>query len=316
MIRLVRGDDVDRLASSELGLAAARETAEHVAAGAVSTGRVQTGDTSAWMRILGGIIPSLDLIGYKEFHRVGKHVYYHVSLFRHSDGTALGVVDGRRITSLRTSSTAALAVQHACADEPVAVGVIGSGEEAREGLRALAGAMALERVTVFSPTAANREAFAAQLGAELDLRVTPAASVMDVAYVATAARAPVLCAADVASLRIVAAVGATHRDHHELGGDVVAQAREVVVDCHDATLEPGDMIDAIEHHGWEPERATLLGAWLRRTPSADDGSGPLLFKSIGSVEQDLVLAHRLLVAAAQQGLGQAVDPVGTLRVMR
>ena len=29
-----------------------------------------------------------------------EEVYHHVSLFRHSDGTALGIVDGRRITSL------------------------------------------------------------------------------------------------------------------------------------------------------------------------------------------------------------------------
>ena len=64
------------------------------------------------MRILAGTLTDLDLLGYKEFHRVGRRVSYHVHLFRESTGDALGIVDGRRITSLRTSATAAAAVRH------------------------------------------------------------------------------------------------------------------------------------------------------------------------------------------------------------
>jgi ornithine cyclodeaminase/alanine dehydrogenase-like protein (mu-crystallin family) len=320
-MRLLRGDDVDALASVELGLTAARTTADLVARDAVTTGRVQVGDDAAWTRVLVGIIPELDLVGYKEFHRVGRRVRYHVSLFRYRDGDALGIVDGRRITSLRTASTAALAHRHAVGDAPVRLAVVGSGEEAREGLRAVAGAASVEAVRIFSPTPAHREALAGEATATLGVAAEPAATMAEAldgattAYVATAARAPVVTAADLAGLRFVAAVGATRPDHHELSGDVLTHAAQVVVDCADAVEEPGDAIDAVRSFGWDPASVALLGRWLEQEPILDGGA-PTLFKSIGSVEQDLVLAHELLRAAEREGLGEVIEPIGSLREMR
>jgi ornithine cyclodeaminase/alanine dehydrogenase-like protein (mu-crystallin family) len=319
-MRLLDGGDVDALATGELGFAAARESARLAASGRVTTGRVQTGTDGAWMRVLVGLIPELDLVGYKEFHRVGKRVRYHVSLFRHSDGDALGIVDGRRITSLRTASTAALAFHHTFGGAAIRLGVIGSGEEAREGLRAVAGVADLSEVRVYSPSVANRTSFAERMAAALDVPVAPADGVkaalagVDAAYVATAARSPVVVADDVRKLRLVAAVGATRPDHHELAADVIAEAGVVVVDCPDALIEPGDMIDA-GRDGWSPEEALLLGDWLAR-PFVSTDDRPVLFKSIGSIEQDLVLCRQLLAAADERDLGREVAEVGTLRVMR
>lgn len=320
-MRLLRGDDVDALASVDLGLQAARSTAELVARDGVKTGRVQVGDPQAWTRVLVGTIPELDLVGYKEFHRVAKRVRYHVSLFSFETGDALGIVDARRITSLRTASTAALALATGMDDEPIRLAVIGSGEEAREGLRAVAGTSNVESARIFSPTPANREALAAEATSSMDVAADAAASLAEAldganaAYVATAARSPLVDAADVAHLRLIAAVGATRPDHHELSGDVIASAARVVVDCHDACEEPGDAIDAAEKFGWDPAQAVLLGKWLTDGAPMPE-QGPLLFKSIGSVEQDLVLAHTLLRAAEERGLGEVIEPIGSLREMR
>lgn len=321
-MRLLRSDDVDALATVEVGLTAARETAALALRGTVTDGRLQVGDEAAWVRVLVGIVPDLDVIGYKEFHRVGKRVHYNVSLFRHAGGEPLGIVDGRRITSLRTASTAALAFQHAFgADGLGRIAVIGSGEEAREGLRAVAGAVPVGDAAIFSPTPANREGLAAWAREELGIEASPAASVAaavegaDAAYVATAARAPVVAAADLAAMRFVGAVGATRPDHHELSGDVFGAASQVVVDCRDSLAEPGDAIDAVQNFGWDPAPALLLGSWLETSPDGA-GPGPVLFKSIGSVEQDLVLALELLRAGEERGVGEVIDPVSSLRVMR
>ena len=319
-MRLIRSDDVDRLASVAVGLAAARETADLVARGNFTTGRVQVEDPHAWTRMLVGILPELDLLGYKQFHRVGKEVRYRVSLFRHSDGSPLGIVDGRRITSLRTSSTAALPVAHVFGDQPIHVAILGSGEEAREGARALHGAANVTSAVVYSPTAANREALAASLQAQLGLETCTAATVpealarADAAYVATASRSPFVSAADFADVRLVAAVGATRPDHHELHGDVLARAAQVVVDCHDALHEPGDVIDALAD-GFDADTAVLLGDWLKAQPLEPAGA-PIVFKSIGSVEQDLVLARHLLAAAEADGVGEEIDDVASVRIMR
>jgi ornithine cyclodeaminase/alanine dehydrogenase-like protein (mu-crystallin family) len=319
-VRLLSGDDVDALATVEVGLAAAEDAARLVTAGRITTGRVQVNGPVAWMRILAGTISDLDLLGYKEFHRVGRRVKYHVHLFRESTGDALGIVDGRRITSLRTSATAAAAVRHWAGDRRVRVGLIGSGEEAREGLRAIHGAVPVERALVFSPTPANRTAFADQMGAELDLAVTATdsqAGVLagcDVLYVATSSHhTAFLSGRDVADIGLVAAIGSTQPVHRELFGDVFSSADAVVVDTPDATHESGDCIEAVAA-GWDASSVQLLGNYLGTTPGA--ATGRTVFKSIGSVEQDLVLAHHLLRAAEEQDRGTLVDPVGSLRLMR
>ncbi|TFV56079.1 ornithine cyclodeaminase [Geodermatophilus sp. DF01-2] len=319
-VRLLDGDDVDALATVPVGLAAAEDAARLVTAGRITTGRVQVNGPVAWMRILAGTISDLDLLGYKEFHRVGQRVRYHVHLFRESTGDALGIVDGRRITSLRTSATAAAAVRHWAGDAPVRVGLIGSGEESREGLRAIAGAVPVHEAAVFSPTPANRAAFAQQMTAELGVSVedvpsqAEAIAGCDVLYVATSSHHNAfLHAADVAEVGLVAAIGSTQPVHRELFGDVFTAADSVVVDTPDATHESGDCLEAVAA-GWDAGSVELLGNYLA-TP-AGDRSRRTVFKSIGSVEQDLVLAYHLLRAAEEQERGTVVDPVGSLRVMR
>ncbi len=312
------GELVDALASVEVGLEAAR-----VSAGAEAvTGRVQIADDRTWMRVLAGILPELGIVGYKEFHRVGQRVRYHVSIFERDTADMIGVVDGRRITSLRTASTAALAFEHVDDGRPKKLAVIGSGEEAKEGLRAVAAVSTLAEVAVFSPTPANRQAFCEVHGPVAGVPVYPVESVdaalagAQQAYVATSSAGPAfLEARQVAHLDMLAGIGSTRPDQRELIGDVFTGASQVVFDCADARHEPGDVIDAVDRFGFDPDGALLLKDWLE-SPYEATGEGPLVFKSIGTVEQDLALAHRLLVAAREQGLGIPAPEIGSLRIMR
>ena len=312
------GDLVDALASVEVGLEAARIS---VGADAV-TGRVQIADDRTWMRVLTGILPELGIVGYKEFHRVGQRVRYHISVFDRDTADMIGIVDGRRITSLRTASTAALSFEHVDDGRPRKLAVIGSGEEAKEGLRAVAAVSTLAEVAVFSPTRANREAFCDILGPVAGVPVYPVDSVdaaltgAQQAYVATSSAGPAfLEARQVAHLEMLAGIGSTRPNQRELVGDVFSAASQVVFDCEDARHEPGDVIDAGERFGFDPDGAVLLRDWLE-SPYQRTGEGPLVFKSIGTVEQDLALAHRLLVAAHERGLGIPAPEIGSLRIMR
>jgi ornithine cyclodeaminase/alanine dehydrogenase-like protein (mu-crystallin family) len=115
-------------------------------------------------------------------------------------------------------------------------------------------------------------------------------------------------------LTLVAAVGATQRVHTEVSGELIARAGEVIVDCEDATRDAGEMVEAAETHGWDPSSAILLGSWLDRP--FERGEAPVVFKSIGSVEQDFALALALLEAAESEGRGRTVEPVASLRQMR
>jgi alanine dehydrogenase len=319
-MRLLDGEDVDALATVPVALEAAETAARLVAGGGLVTGRVQVNGPVAWMRVLAGMVTDLDLLGYKQFHRVGKRVRYHVHLFRESTGDPIGIVDGRRITSLRTASTAAAAVRRWVDGRRVRVGLIGSGEEAREGLRAIAGCVDVDHGVVFSPTPANREAFAAEMGEELSLEVRALGSqdevtaACDVLYVATSSHhTPFLTADQVDGVGLVAAIGSTMPVHRELTGEVFARAGRVVIDTPDAVEESGDCIEGVES-GWDPKGAVLLGDYLAREPEPVEGC--TVFKSIGSVEQDLVLAYHLIGEAERASRGVVVDDVASLRLMR
>jgi len=317
---LINGHEVDRLATMPLALEAAEEAARLVAQGNIITGRVQVNGPVAWMRILAGTVSSLDLLGYKEFHRVGRDVRYHVHLFRESTGEILGVVDGRRITSLRTAASAAAAIRHWAGGDIFRIGLIGSGEEAREGLRAVTAATAVSSAKVFSPTEVNRLAFADEMSAELGIEVTAAENaqdvtrVSDVLYVATSSHHdPILRPSDLGDVRLIAAIGSTQPVHRELTGDVFLGATVTIVDTPDATHESGDCIEATTM-GWEPATATLLGDYLLTdTPNRENLT---IFKSIGSVEQDLVLAYHIFQAAKGSQSGVLATDVASLRVMR
>ena len=87
-----------------------------------------------------------------------------------------------------------------------------------------------------------------------------------------------------------------------------------MIDTPDAAHESGDCIEATEL-GWNPAEAMLLGDYLGVTPLSPE-SGLTLFKSIGSVEQDLVLAYHLVREAERLGRGAVIDDVSSLRMMR
>ena len=319
-VRLLSGDDVDALATVEIGLAAAEDAARLVTGGRITTGRVQVNGPVAWMRILAGTLTDLDLLGYKEFHRVGRRVKYHVHLFRESTGDALGIVDGRRITSLRTSATAAAAVRRWAGDRSIRLGLIGSGEEAREGLRAIHGAVPVEQALVFSPTAANRAAFADQMGAELGLAVTASDSQADVLagcdvlYVATSSHHTAFL-----GRRRCRGHRTGRGDRFDATGAPGALRRRLPRRRRGRRRHPGrDTRVRRLHRGRGRRLGRLRCPTARRLPRAPAGAtaGRTVFKSIGSVEQDLVLAHHLLRAAEEQDRGTLVDPVGSLRLMR
>ncbi len=317
-IRFVDLDDVLALVSVDDALEAATAAARAVSDGRVVTGRLQLswGDDDSGMRVMVAALPDLDVFGYKQFHWVGDSVHYSCHLFRASDGSPLGAVDAAPLTTLRTAATAALGVERLYGRGRAAVAaVIGSGAEARAGLRALAAVVDLTEVRVTSRRAGNRESFAADLSAELGVPVLPVASVRaategaDLAYSATQSNGSVVFdTSDLNDVQVLATIGSTAPDQREAAGDVFTGAGVVVVDTRDVLEESGDLLESVDEHGLDPASVRLLGDLLDSEVVPAEGPGLRVFKSIGSPEQDVVLAHTVLQRADAQDAGRLVRP--------
>lgn len=312
--------EVEAHVGYDLALAAAREAALAVAGNDVACGRVTLPFDGGWMRIMGAVVPSLDLFGYKEFHLAAEdQVRYAVHLFRLSDGAPLGVVDGALVTPLRTAATAAVASEWFFGrGRSVRLAVVGSGAEAQSGVRALNAVLALKDVRVTSRSQVNRERCAEGLQADTGLSVSAVANIRDavdgadMVYVATnSGGAVVATREDLRGVSFVASIGSTLPSQRELHGDVLAGAARVVLDTWDVLEESGDAIEATGL-GFTRDRVTLLGAMPDR--SWQDTEGQVVYKSIGSPEQDVVLAHRILDAARTTGqFGRPMAPLSTIK---
>ena len=115
-----------------------------------------------WIRSLCAILPTRTVMGAKIFGLSRQRaVTYTVVLFDQETGRIAGLLDGESLTAFRTAATSAVAVDRVMPPGPVTLGVLGSGSEANSHVRAIAAIRPIQRLSVFSPSADNREEFAA-----------------------------------------------------------------------------------------------------------------------------------------------------------
>jgi alanine dehydrogenase len=319
-VRVVSSDDVARHGTPGVALEAARTAARVRQDPDSEIKRVNLRMPGGWMRVLTASLPSIGVFGYKEFHySPGGVLRYAIHLFACDDGRPLGIVDAALITTLRTAAaaTAAATAFHGDDDGPLTVGVIGSGAEAEAGLRALASALPVVAARVSSRSEANRTAFADRMGAVLGIPVVPvataaeAAAGVDVVYLATNSGGRVVAGPeDLAGVPLVLSIGSTMPDQRELEGEVLAKADVLVIDTPDVLEESGDALEALDR-GLDRSRAVLLGEYLSR---AAGPAGSTVYKSIGSPEQDIVLARAIVTRMdGQQAPGRVIDSLTDIK---
>jgi ornithine cyclodeaminase/alanine dehydrogenase-like protein (mu-crystallin family) len=312
---LIRDADV-RAAVGEQGAIAA------VAAAVVEAGRTEAPRSrtridlpaGGWLRVMTGALPESDVFGFKAFHLVGDgSIRYLCALYRLSDGAPLALLDADCLTALRTSATAAAAARSFWADKPLHVAVVGSGLLAQGGLRALATACEVGGARVFSPRTPSRTAFAERLGRELGVAITAVESVRaategaDMLLCATHTRGSIAVhPGDLEDVVYVSSIASTLPAQRELDAGVFAEVKRMVIDTPDVLSESGDVLAA-------REAGTLDGlevSELWRLLTGEVGGGVrTLYKSIGSVEQDLGLAHTVYLRCRELGLGQPVESI-------
>ncbi len=271
------------------------------------------------------LMPAINYdIGYAGFKAMNMHpqfgVRYMIAMIRLDTGELEALLDADWITACRTSATAAIAVRHLKPPVEDTVAVIGSGTQARALLDAASLVLKPKRVLVFSPTAENRERFAAEAAKELGLTVTAVATAdeairpADIVLSAFRAKStPVIQLDAVRPGALVCGISSVRPQHREVDVELWQNSR-VVVDDLAHVRESGDGKAATER-GLTAETDVaelwqILGnpALGRRSPDER-----VLFKSVGTAEQDIALAALVLKRAKALGLGQDVGGFPALR---
>ena len=281
----------------------------------VSPPRVVARSDGTWLRALAASPPHSRYMGAKVFgFGRTKSVSYLIALFEQETGALAALVDANLITAYRTAATSAVAVDRMAPAGPVTLGVLGSGLEAQMHVRAIASTRPIGALRVYSPTPANRKAFAATFSRELGIECLavegPDAAVSGATIVVAAARShgekPILQGRWLREGMLVVSIGSTLPEQREIAEDVIAFCDLIVCDvCEEVSHETGDMLAARAagiafEHKIVSLNDLLTGAAANRLTAARRP----MFKSIGAALQDIVVAELVVKKAAESGLAQ------------
>jgi ornithine cyclodeaminase/alanine dehydrogenase len=322
---LLIGDaDVAALADWPDAIAALREAYSRPVDPQRVPPRVMARGEGFWLRGLCAISPSGEYMGCKLIAASPKarRASYLIALFDQRSMELMALLDGNRITGIRTAATAALAVDLIAGNaSPPSLAVIGSGFEARNLLAAVMSVRPLASISIYSPTLLNRERFASSLQGTSAVPVrataTAAAAVQSADVVLCAARSrdesPVLQGQWLKSGAIVVSIGSTLPEQREVDEETMRRAESIVADMPNEVLhQTGDALAATRAGVDVASRLVSLNeaasraahSGVRRTPESI-----VLYKSVGSALQDIVTAEALLRRARATGRFKLMPPV-------
>ncbi len=273
----------------------------HEAAGATDASpKYITDFKGGAMRILVCADHEAGYLATKAYHSVkGSGPRYIVTLYRLKDGELLAWLDGQLITDQRTGGASGVIARKVPIKGPVTVGVLGSGNQARMQLESLAAVYDVKGAAVWSPTPANREAYARDMAKKFGFEVRVAASAEDavrghpVVAAASSARGkePLIYGAWLKDCRLLCAVGNTRKQFAEIDGQCFRDAALTVADSAHAQHEAGELIQALAS-GDLPQAKLATLAEVVTGKRAVPASGMIVFKSVGTALQDVALAGR------------------------
>ncbi|GAA2097329.1 ornithine cyclodeaminase family protein [Streptomyces albiaxialis] len=206
----------------------------------------------------------------------------------------LALLDGPRLTLVRTSAVSALAVDHLAPPDAGRMLVFGTGPQAVAHAAAVHAVRPLRRLDV---AGRRPEAVAACVrscaGLGLPARAAASASPRgaDLVVCCTSATEPLFDGAELEEHATVVAMGSHTTDARETDDATVRRAAVVVEDVGAALREAGDVV--IPHRAGLLPRERLHTLADLVTGRLDVPAGPRFFKSVGMAWQDLAVAARV-----------------------
>lgn len=236
-------------------------------------------------------------------------------LFEYPSGELLSIIDGASLNPWKTGAAGAIGIDELAREDATALGIIGSGTQARGQLHGAAAVRDLDHVSVFSPTESNREAFAAEMDDELDVPVEPvdstaeAVSDMDIVITATTSPEPVFDGEDLSPGTHVTAMGSYHPTNHEVDSTTVARAKYVPdlrgrIDQDAGAYRTALSEGAIEDGHIHAELGEIVAG---KSPGRESDDEITMFDSGGTAIETVAAAKMLYDRAVEDGVGEEIE---------
>jgi alanine dehydrogenase len=234
-----------------------------------------------------------------------------IVLLEPDTGALQAMMDGRYITEARTAAVSAVSARHLARPNASTLAILGTGVQARSHLESYKEVRQLRDVRVWSPKAASRERFVAEMQphAGLPLRATTTAEEAvrgaDLVVLATSSATPVVDVSWIERGSHIVSVGACRPDQREMAPDLVARARLFVDSRAAALAESGDIVMGIAEKRFSADHlAGELGELvLGRVQGRQFDDQITIFKSLGMAIEDVAAADLVYRRAVEVGVG-------------
>jgi len=224
-------------------------------------------------------------------------------------GVPAALIEGTRLTALRTGALGGLAADLLARPDASRVTLFGAGVQGRSQLEAVCCVRSVKQATIVdrSENAARRlaqEVAAWPDAPQVQVTADPQEAVRstDIVIAATTARTPLFDGRALPPGTHVTGIGSFTPEMQEIDAETVRRAR-VVVDQREACLaEAGDLIQA------EATIDAEIGEIVTgRRPGRTSPEQITFFKSVGVAVQDAAAAGAVLAAAREKNLGTEVE---------
>ncbi len=315
MALFLREADVAALAGMDDVIDAVERAFRDYGAGrAVNRPRQRVAVEGGTLHVMAAGLPAWGVFGLKSYAVTRGGRRFISLLYSAEDGQLLAVMEAEELGRLRTGAASGVATRYLARADAGAVGILGTGVQARTQLQAIARVRPVALVKAYSRTPARREAFAEEmvdaLGAEVVAVDSAEEAVADVDIIVTitSAREPVLRGAWLRSGVHVNAAGSNAAGRRELDAEAVGRAARVVVDARDqAMIEAGDLLGPVEAGGLSWDRVEELGPIVAGSaPGRRSDDEITLFESQGIALEDVATMHLIYTRARETRKGEEI----------
>jgi len=281
----------------------------------VNNPRTRAQTDHAMLHVLSAAAKTLGVLGFKAYSTSKKGTRFHVTLYDGKTGEMSALMQADYMGQMRTGAASAVATKHLARKDATTCGIFGSGKQARTQLLGVSKVRKLTRAHVWSPTEANRNAFATEMSAMCGIEVIPvatpeeAARNLDIICTATTAREPVLKGEWLSPGQHLNIAGSNFLAKSEIDIEVVKRARLVAIDSKDqGKAEAGDLVEALDKGVLEWADITELGRIVAgRATGRETPEDITLFKSLGIGLEDIAVGIKVLTKAKEAGIGKWLE---------
>ncbi len=224
-------------------------------------------------------------------------------LFDSRTGAPVAVLlDEGHLTDIRTALAGAIAAKHLAPPKIEAIGVIGTGVQAREQVKYLKLVTPCRRVRVFGRSEAALETFCRVLkedGYDIAAVATPdeVAAQANLIVTATPALEPILMSASVRAGTHITAVGADTPLKNEIDPELFAKAGVIAADSIAQCVSRGEIHHALARGAISEDRLVDLGAIIAGSrPGRQNASQITIADLTGVAVQDINIAQAVFTA--------------------